>query len=267
MGKAMTEHCDLIMEDKRLQGWVKLYRQMLESAIWKKPHLVKLFVYCLLRANYKDAMIPHPSITCPVKVEAGQFICGMYTLHFALYGAEIPSSQPKPRDYRSPKTVWKYLATLQDLGMVTLKSGNRFTVVTVVNWERYQSGKTENVQQPSNRRETEEKQASTDKKVKKEKKAKKKPPQQMPTVPPELREIWADWTKARKEIGKPLTATAAKRQLKTLGEFDTETAIQIIELSIMNNWQGIFPDRFRKPSQAKPTKTTAERLGIRDDEE
>ena len=55
----------------------------------------------------------------------------------------------------------------------------------------------------------------------------------------EFLQIWSDWEKYRREIKKKLTPTTIKRQLKLLAEHP-ESAIEMVEQSIRNGWQGLF---------------------------
>ena len=50
---------------------------------------------------------------------------------------------------------------------------------------------------------------------------------------------WKEWIEYRKELKKPLKETTVKKQLKFLSQ-QTEPEL-IIEKSIMNSWQGLFP--------------------------
>jgi hypothetical protein len=67
---------------------------------------------------------------------------------------------------------------------------------------------------------------------------------------------WAEWEEHRRELRKPLTELAAKKQLKQLGEWGPERAVAAIELSIRSGWQGIFEGG----KNGKPTKDMYEGL-------
>lgn len=57
-------------------------------------------------------------------------------------------------------------------------------------------------------------------------------------------EIWKQWTDYRSQRKKPLTLAGAELQLRDLAKFrdDGHDARKIIERSIANGWQGLFPD-------------------------
>jgi len=87
--------------------------------------------------------VPVDGITTPVKVEPGQFITGRFAFHKAMY--------PKHKKTNAnPLTVWRWLIILDQLGNITLKSNNKYSLITVLNWDIYQGNGVENVQQTNN---------------------------------------------------------------------------------------------------------------------
>lgn len=58
---------------------------------------------------------------------------------------------------------------------------------------------------------------------------------------PDFRAEWLEWLKSRKERRKPVSQLGAARQLKLLGDYSAADAIRIIETSITNDYQGLFP--------------------------
>lgn len=65
-----------------------------------------------------------------------------------------------------------------------------------------------------------------------------------------FRAEWRAWLNYRRSRRKPVSKEAARRQLKMLGECPQAGVISIIENSIANDWQGLFPDRpYTKPNQ------------------
>lgn len=118
--------------DPGMGGWIKLWRKSVESAAWQDADLWRLWSLCLLSANHRGAWVKVDGLAAAVRVEPGQFITGRFELYRRLF----------PKHRRSnpdPKTVWNWLHVLQDMQNLTLKSSNKFTVVTITNWESYQS--------------------------------------------------------------------------------------------------------------------------------
>ena len=58
---------------------------------------------------------------------------------------------------------------------------------------------------------------------------------------PEFRQAWTDFMDHRKEIKKPITDRAKRMTLKRLSNGTVKDAIDAIEASIANGWQGLDP--------------------------
>jgi hypothetical protein len=182
----------------------------------------------------------------PIKLKPGQFITGQHSLHKGLCGdVAEPSS----------RTVWRWLHALKDLEMLAVDSGvsNRFSIVTVCNWKTYQAAGTEgcheHVKDVSSTCQADVKPVSTNKKVKNADNGKNGN-----NIPAPLRAIWKEWEQHRAEKKKPLTPLSIKKQLKLLAQYDTPTAIEIINTSIRGGYQGLFPPKGQ--NQLVPESTT-----------
>lgn len=154
-----------------MDGWIKLWRKSLDSAVFSKPELWRLWSYCLMRANHTEVWVPIDGLVEPVRVLPGQFITGRQALHTALY--------PKPsRNNPKPITTWRWLLLLRSMGNLALAMNSRYTLVTVAKWETYQNGQPQddqaNDQPVISRRSAGDQPVITDKNVKKEKNEKKK---------------------------------------------------------------------------------------------
>lgn len=128
------------------QGWIKLYRALLESAVFDSEKTLKVWVWCLLKASHKTSQFLWNGVQ--ETLEPGQFISGR------LRGA----SECKMNE----STFWKCIKTLEKLQQLTLNSNNRFTVFTIVNWAEYQldDEKVTAEEQPSNSQVTTKEQPS-----------------------------------------------------------------------------------------------------------
>lgn len=56
---------------------------------------------------------------------------------------------------------------------------------------------------------------------------------------------WCEWCDYRKSKRKPISELAAKKQFKMLCEYDLETQKEIIDLSIQNDYAGLFPPKYK----------------------
>lgn len=87
---------------------------------------------------------------------------------------------------------------------------------------------------------------------------------------PEFKQTWITWIQCRREQKKPLRPTGARQQIAKLArwaeEYGIKVAIETLELSTANEWQGLVPpeeQRRRKVHIATPTRSresTAERI-------
>ena len=124
------------------EGYVKVYRKLLTSAVFDDPVTLKVWIWCLLRANFQPRPIEFAGEE--IELTAGQFITGTFSAAETLK--------------LSKSAVWRRLEKLERWGNITLKSGNRFTIITVNKYGEYQNAlsreweSTENP--PGNKRET-----------------------------------------------------------------------------------------------------------------
>jgi len=141
-------------------GWIKLHRALLESAVFNDSQLLKLWMWCLLKATHKSREVVIEKQL--VHLEPGQFPTGRFKL-------EEEFNQGVPMRSRvSAITLWRWLKKLETWQMVNIKSYSKFSIVTICNWSEYQQDE----QQMNNRRTTDEQQMNTDKNVKNVKKNK-----------------------------------------------------------------------------------------------
>ena len=102
-----------------MEGYVKLYRKLLDWEWFDDDFLFKLFVYCLLKANFT------PSIWRGIEIPSGSFITSSMLLaeRFNVSRAKIRYS------------LEKLIAT----NNITTNTTNKHTQINVVNWQLYQS--------------------------------------------------------------------------------------------------------------------------------
>lgn len=122
------------------RGYVKLWRKAIESPVWADPDLWRTWCCCLMLANYKQVTVLLDKGGSSITLQPGQFVTGQLSFHRLMY--------PKKRSSNpSSRTVWRWLHALENLENVSIKSSNKLSIVTVCNWEVYQSDNFENVKQ------------------------------------------------------------------------------------------------------------------------
>lgn len=138
-----------------MTGWIKLHRKIRENPVFNNPKLLRLWLICLTEANYaKGSQLVGNQI---VELEPGQFVTGRFDIFNMYNDGLVPSERVK-----GEKTVYRWLDVLVSNGFLTMKSTNKYTVVTVANWELYQS--TEN--EKTNKRPTNDQQMTTKEELK-----------------------------------------------------------------------------------------------------
>lgn len=105
-----------------MTGWIKLHRQLLSNHIFQNEKLLKIWIWCLMKATHKERM--QIVGRQKVRLEEGQFVTGRNAA-----AAELGMA---------PSTVWDYLKLLESEECINIKSNNKFSVVTIVNWDFYQ---------------------------------------------------------------------------------------------------------------------------------
>jgi len=101
-----------------MNGWIKLHNKFLNWEWYDKTNMVHLFVRFLLNANFKKNNW-HGQEILP-----GQLIIGLYKL-----------SEQTGISIQSLRTC---LARLKSTNEITIKSTNKYSVITIVNWAKYQ---------------------------------------------------------------------------------------------------------------------------------
>ena len=131
-------------------GWIKLYRQIIDSAVFDYPKLLKVWIWCLCKASHKEhEMLIGNQV---VRLEPGQFV-------FGRHAASVELKMPEG-------SIPRYINALKNNGNLTTKSNNKYTIITVENWASFQVRDDDTEQQMNNKRTTNEQQMNTNKNVK-----------------------------------------------------------------------------------------------------
>lgn len=134
-------------------GWIKIYRSLLNWEWFQKPEMVQLFVYLLLKASVEDRKWQG------IAVSRGQLVTSIATIC---------------RDLSlSTKKVRNCLEHLKNTQAISIKTTNKFSVITICNYATYQTyempeGQTKGKQR-ANKGQTKGKQRATSKEDKNKK--------------------------------------------------------------------------------------------------
>jgi hypothetical protein len=110
-----------------MSGWVKLHHKLLESMVFKSDGMLKIWIWCLLKASHKErwVLIKTGRGNTEVKLSPGQFIFGRKTA-----AKELGENE---------NTTYKRIKKLKKSQNVTIESNTKYSIVTICNWETYQS--------------------------------------------------------------------------------------------------------------------------------
>lgn len=112
------------------RGYVKVWRKMFDAG-WLKNHELSVFwIYCLLKASHKEFVA---IVGCQrVSLLPGQFIFG-----------RRKAAEETGLTEREIRTCLALLIKWQN---VTIKTTNRFSIISIINWNIYQGTEVENDQ-------------------------------------------------------------------------------------------------------------------------
>lgn len=121
-----------------MSSWVKVSRKLLTSAIASKPEYLAVWMHLILTASYKpgEVLVGHQV----VRLNAGQLVFGRVK-----FAQQIGVSE---------HTLRMALKSLETLQQITIKSETKFSIITVVNWAKYQTDSPANHQQAASNQPT-----------------------------------------------------------------------------------------------------------------
>lgn len=148
--RVMTKyHYPLFYEkvgDMENTSYIKLFRKLLNSPIFENEKALKIWIWCLLKATHKEReQLVGQRI---VSLKRGEFV----------FGRKQASGELKMTE----STIYKYIKLLEKLHMISIKSNNKFSIVSIEKWENYQIEELKN----NNKITTKEQQSNTNKNVK-----------------------------------------------------------------------------------------------------
>lgn len=212
------------------QGWISVHRQLEDHWLWEdKPYAKgQAWVDLLMLANHEDNKFLLGNELMEVK--AGSFVTSI-------------SKLCKKWGWSNTKVI-KFLDVLEAEKMIKRKSDTKKTVITIENYSVYQESKTkkrrkndaETMQKHTNNNDNNENNI-------------------IYNADPQLDKAIKEFIKFRREMKKPMTDHAIELLINKLNKLSSDTSeqIEILNQSMLNGWQGIFP---LKESGKKPKETT-----------
>lgn len=136
-----------------MEGWIKIHRLIQSWEWYDDSKMVHLFLHLLLSANHKDGSWRG------IKIKRGQLIFG-----------RKKASERTGISERSIRTCLDKLKSTEEL---TIKTTNRYSIITVCKYEDYQLKESDTDQPEASNRPATDQQTTTNKKDKNDKKEKK----------------------------------------------------------------------------------------------
>lgn len=136
------------------EAFIKLHRKMLEWEWYDDPNTCRVFIHCLLRANWKETKWHG------IEIKPGQFITSLQSL--------------SDETLLTIRQVRVALDHLKMTGELTITRHSKCSVITVNNWSEYQSNDKQNVTRKAIKRQSDDNQVTTDKEYKELKNKKNK---------------------------------------------------------------------------------------------
>jgi hypothetical protein len=133
------------------RGFIKLWRKSKDSTVFAHDGMWKLWSLCLMLANHAEADVTIPGILEPIKVNPGQFITGRDSLHYAYHQGNLKKNYSR-KAAPTAITLYRWLLSLSNMQILHIKSYNKYSIITILNWPQYQN----NEQQMNNKRTTDE---------------------------------------------------------------------------------------------------------------
>ncbi len=235
-----------------MSDWLKLHRKSLESRVFSDPKLWRLWCWCLLKSNWKRGWY----FGC--EIQPGQFAIGR----------EAASEELGV----SGSSWYRAMQKLQELGCIKLQANNRFTIVSIVNWQKYQgevnNKRTTSGQPVDNQRTTGEQLPDTIEeglKFQEGLEGNNSLSFSRHGKDKRFQECWDKWlAKSTYQNGRSLDSITEQSQLYKLDKYDTEEAIEVVMFCLsLANCKNLLADGQHKKQKPDSTESSGSSSGNR----
>lgn len=135
-------------------GFIKLHRDIVNHWIFSYDKILKVWIWLLCKAQWQDKTISLNNNTglCVIHLKRGQ----------VLFGRNISCQELKIK----PSSLYRYINVLQKQKIISIKTNNKYSIITICNYDKYQSVLNENDILVNSKRTTIEQQENTNKNIK-----------------------------------------------------------------------------------------------------
>ena len=152
-----------------MNGYIRLFRKFTNWEWYQNTNTKIVFIHCLLKANWEDSKYEGQTI------KRGSFITGRKKLAKELHITE-----------QQVRTALQHLISTNEL---TIKKSNKYSIITINNYDEYQAINQEDNQQITNNQPTNNQQVTTYEEYKEEKEYKKEIYKERKFKKPTLEEV------------------------------------------------------------------------------
>lgn len=232
-----------------MAGWIKLHRELANKAIWQEstPEQKTILITLLMMANHQE--------------KEWEWKGERYKAHPGQFVTSLESITKKCGKGISIQNVRTAINRFEKYEFLTNESTNKNRLITIVNWELYQSKDDELTSNLTSNQQATNKQLTTNKNVKNDKNN-----ISIYSVfdsyseNSDIRQALRDYSIMRNKIKAPLTERAVTLLLNKLDALAStdDLKIKLLENATLGNWKSVFPLKEDRPQQApkvvKPNK-------------
>lgn len=228
------------------QGWISIHRQLQSHWLWEDKPFSRgqAWIDLLLLANHADNKFLFGNEL--IEVKAGSFITSERKLG--------------ERWGWSRKKVDNFLKLLEKDNMIVLEKNHQRTAINIVNYSDFQDCDIKKEPPKNHKKTTKEPQKNTNNNDNNDNNENKI----IYNADPALNQAIIQFVEFRKSIKKPMSEHAVELMIKKLQKMtpDVGKQIEIINQSILNGWQGIFP--LKEEPQPKQQKKSGRKEPVPD---
>lgn len=199
-------------------GFIQLHRKISTWGWYTDANTFRLFIHLLLNANHNHNRWQG------IDIQRGQLVTGRKQL-----ATELDLSEQQIRTS---------LAKLIKTSEITSKATNKFSLVTIVNYDSYQSKPEKATNKHTSKQPTDNQQVTTNNNENKDNN------KGIWIAPSGLNEAaWKEFEAHRKIINKPMSNLARTKAANKLKEFTFQEQQKAIDDSIEARWPGVYPKK------------------------
>ena len=128
-----------------MDGWVSIYRKMQDKSWYRDSEYVHVWLHLILNANYSNKRVWVNGQE--VEVKRGQLLTSRIAI-----SDKTGVTQSK---------IYRILSRYESEHQIEQQKTNKYTIITIVNYEEYQKSEQQTEQQMNNKRTTDEQQMNT----------------------------------------------------------------------------------------------------------